>query len=363
MSTPFIATQAELDACIEPWSRAPFLALDTEFVREQTYYAQLCLVQIGDGRTSACIDPLAGLDLGALWTCVMQSAHPRVFHAAGQDLEILIQLTQRAPANLFDTQIAASLLGLGDQMGYAALVEQRLGIVIDKSLARTPWARRPLSPRELAYAADDVRHLARIYPDLRQELEQRGRLDWLLEDCAALADPARYRPDPEREWRRLKGLARLGRSAQHVAASLAAWRDTLGEQRNRPRRWILPDDALYALAERQPQTPEQLANLQALPPKTLERHGQALIELIAQARRLEAPPLIEDARPDDARKQRLKRLQDALRATADALGVSASLLANRADIETLAASGADADIALLRGWRRAAAGEALLALL
>lgn len=363
MNTPYVDTQAALDQWLQRWAQAPFLALDTEFVREQTYYAQLCLVQIGDGEDSVCIDPLAGLVLQPLWDCILDPQRPRVFHAAGQDLEILVQLTGRAPTTLFDTQIAASLLGMGDQMGYAALIESRLGIRLDKSLARTNWARRPLNPRELAYAADDVRHLAVIYPTLRDALQSRGRLRWLEEDCASLARPSRYQADPEQEWRRLKSLVRLPRTAQHVAARLAAWRDVMGEQRNRPRRWILPDDALYALAERQPQTLEQLGTLNTLPPKTIERHGDTLIEMIDAARRSDAPPLIEEARLSESEKQRLKRLQDGVRAAAERLEISVSLLAPRADIEALASLGAEADIPLLRGWRREAAGAALLEML
>ncbi|WP_420465143.1 ribonuclease D [Panacagrimonas sp.] len=363
MNTPYIDTQNALDPWLQRWSRAPFLALDTEFVREQTYYAQLCLVQIGDGEHSVCIDPLAGLDLQPLWACIHDAQHPRVFHAAGQDLEILVQLTGRAPSSLFDTQIAAGLLGMGDQIGYAALIEKQLGIRLDKSLSRTNWARRPLNERETTYATDDVRHLAVIYPDLRDALQRRGRLHWLQEDCATMADPKRYRVDPEREWRRLKGLVRLPRKAQHVAARLAAWRDVVGEQRNRPRRWILPDEALYALAERQPQTLAQLGTLQALPPKTIERHGRALIEMIEEAGRCDAPPLIEEVRLSDIEKQRIRRVQDALRVTAERLEISVSLLAPRADIEALALLGADADIPLLRGWRREAVGAALLEML
>jgi ribonuclease D len=362
LSTVFIDTPTPLAEHLERWQRAPFLALDTEFIREQTYYPQLCLIQIGDGERSACVDPLAGLELGPLLDLLEAPQSTCVFHAAGQDLEIFVRLRGRAPTPLFDTQIAASLLGYGEQLGYAGLMEKLVGVKLDKSLSRTNWARRPLNAAEIAYAADDVRYLAEVYPRLERELVERGRLQWLLEDCAAMADPARYRPSPETEWTRLKGLARLDRVAQHVAAALAAWREGIAEQRDRPRRWILAEEAVYALAERRPQSMEQLANLNVLPPKSLDRHGEALIALIADAAKIDAPPLVVDTRADDTEKQRIKRLLDRARAIAAELGIPASLLAPRADIEALATAREHADVALLRGWRREVAGAELLAL-
>lgn len=362
MSPIFVDSPAALSEFIERWRDAPFLALDTEFVREQTYYAQLCLIQVGDGRANVCIDPLAGLDLEPLMDLLLAPGATRVFHAAGQDLEILAQRWGRCPQPLFDTQIAASLLGLGDQLGYAGLVEQRVGVKLDKSLSRTNWARRPLRENEIAYAADDVRHLADIYPGLREELVARGRLAWAEQDCAALADPARYAISPQTEWTRLKGLARLEPRAQHVAAKLAAWREVIAEERDRPRRWILSDEALYALAERRPGTLAQLEQLNVLPPKSVERHAEALLALIDEAARTDAPPLVTDTRPGEAEKQRLKRVLERARAIANELGIPASLLAPRADIDALAALGDRADIALLRGWRREVAGEELLRL-
>lgn len=362
MSPIFVDSAAALSGFIERWRGAPFLALDTEFVREQTYYAQLCLIQVGDGQANVCIDPLAGLDLAPLMDLLLVPGATRVFHAAGQDLEIFSQMWGRCPQPLFDTQIAASLLGYGEQLGYAGLVDKLVGVKLDKSLSRTNWARRPLRENEIAYAADDVRHLADIYPRLREELAARGRLAWAEEDCAAMADPERYRISPDTEWKRLKGLARLEPRAQHVAAKLAAWREVIAEDRDRPRRWILSDEALYALAERRPGTLAQLAEMAVLPPKSLDRHGEALLALIDEATRIEAPPLVTEARPNDAEKQRLKRVLERARAIAGELNIPASLLAPRADIESLASQGDKAEIALLRGWRRQVAGEELLRL-
>jgi len=360
--THFVDTQAALSEFLPRWKAAPFLALDTEFIREQTYFPQLCLIQVGDGQDAVCVDPLAGLDLQPLLAVLNAPGSERVFHAAGQDLEIFVRLAGRSPEPLFDTQVAAGLLGYGEQVGYAGLIDKLIGVKLDKSLSRTDWARRPLTAPEIAYAADDVRHLADVYPRLLRELEERGRLAWLREDCAAMADPARYRISPETEWKRLKGLVRMDAKAQHVAAKLAAWREVLAEQRDRPRRWILADEAVYLLAERRPQTLGQLADLQALPPKSLERHGEALVELIAEAATSTAPPLQVEARSDDAEKQRIKRLLDRARTIATELGIPSSLLAPRADVEALAINREAAQIPLLRGWRREVAGEELLAL-
>lgn len=363
MIPPFIQTADALDDLLEAVRSAPFLALDTEFVREDTYYANLCVIQVGDGRRSVCIDALAGLDLQRLFAALQRTTTLKVFHAPGQDLEIFVQLTGQCPVPLFDTQIAAALLGYGEQLGYASLVEKLAGVRLDKSLSRTNWARRPLSAAELAYAADDVRLLAQIYPEMEAALAARGRLDWLREDCERMADPARYRPAPALEWRRLKGIGKLERSAQHVASRLARWRDELGETRNRPRKWILSDEALYALAERQPQTRSQLEGLQALPPKTLDRQADTLLALIQEGRADPAPPLVDDRLPGEAEKARLKRLSERLRGIANELELPASLIAPRADIERLAAEAAAAKIPLLNGWRREVAGEPLLQLL
>lgn len=361
MTPHFINTQSVLSESIDRWRTAPFLALDTEFIREQTYYPQLCLVQVGNVDSNACIDMLADLDFKPLWNLLAQPGALRVFHAGGQDLEIFERHAGTCPDPLFDTQVAAAMLGYGEQLGYAGLVEAMTGVKLDKSLSRADWSHRPLSQKEIAYAADDVRYLAEIYPRLEQELGTRGRLGWLQEDCRALAVPTRYRASPPTEWKRLKGLVRLDPGAQHVAAKLAEWREVLAEQRDRPRRWILPDEAIYALAERRPRTLDQLSALNVLPPKSLDRHAETLLTLIQEAADIDAPPaLIVDTRSNDAEKLQLKRLIERVRHTALELGVPASLLAPRAEIETLMAEGAAADIGLLRGWRREVAGLPLL---
>ncbi len=357
-----ITTPAALAERIDGWQHKPWLALDTEFLREDTYHPILCLVQIGDGESDVCIDTLAlsGEALAPLWELLSAPEQIKVFHAASQDLEIFVRLSGAAVMPLFDTQIAAALLGHGDQLGYAGLVEKMLGLKLDKSLTRTNWSRRPLSEPELAYAAADVRHLAEIHPRLRDELIARGRLEWLHEDCARLADPARYANPPEDAWKRLKGLPRLAPEMQAVAVALAAWREQVAQERDRPRKWIIDDEALYRIAERRPRNVDELSALKVLPPKTLERHGAALVGIVANATGAPVPAAVQEQPLSDLEKAHMKTLQDALRGIAEGLNIPVSVIAPRADVEALVRYGAAAQANVLQGWRRAVAGAALL---
>lgn len=360
MSFTLIATDAALAAQCLAWSDRPWLAVDTEFVRVDTYYPKLCLVQLGDGRQQVCVDVLAVQDLKPLWDLLLNPRIIKVLHSASQDYELLVQLTGRCPAPLFDSQTAATLLGYGDQIGYAGLMEKLLGVTVDKSLSRTDWSRRPLSQAELAYAAADVEHLAAVYPRLLKELADGGRLPWLAEDCARVCEPALYRTLPADAWERLKGLARLPVPAQPVAAALAAWREDVAQARDRPRKWILDDEPLYRLAERQPQNLSQLQELGALPPKTLEKHGAALLEVIAAARQKPAQALALEPDLTPEQKGRLSRYQGQVREAAERLKLPAGFLAPKADLMALVTRGAAADIPLLKGWRREQLGAAML---
>ncbi|HEY1077821.1 MAG TPA: ribonuclease D, partial [Fontimonas sp.] len=245
MPYQLIDTPDALAAAAARWKTSRFLAVDTEFIRVDTYYPQLCLVQVRDEQASALVDTIALKDLTPLLDALYTPGIVKLFHAAGQDLEILVRLRGSCPQPLFDSQIAATLLGIGDQIGYAGLIEKRVGVTLDKSLSRTNWARRPLTGPEMDYAAADVEYLAQIYPELQAQLAERGRLAWMAEDCARLCEPDQYRTLPADAWQRLKGLARLSPREQTVAAALAAWRETEAQARDRPRKWILDDDAVY----------------------------------------------------------------------------------------------------------------------
>jgi ribonuclease D len=363
MTTHWIDTAPTLAAAIDRWHGRDWLTLDTEFLRVDTYRPKLCLVQVGDGHDAWVIDAIAIVDLTPLFTRLADPATTKVLHAAAQDLEIFSQLTGSCPAPVFDTQLAAALLGKGDQLGYAGLVEKELSIVIDKSLARTDWSKRPLSAAQIAYAAADVTHLATIYPTLRAALTERGRLEWLQEDARRAVDPATYITAPQDAWQRLKGLARLDARAQQIAAMLAAWRESEAIIKNRPRGWILEDEALYRIAERQPATPEALAALNVLPPKTLERHSAALLAAVERGRAAPATLLASDERLNPGQKAQLNRLRDTVQNSARQLDVPPGLLAPRADLDALLLNGPTASVRALQGWRRQAVGDALLAAL
>ena len=263
---------------------APWLALDTEFIREQTYYPQLCLIQVASTDQIACIDPLALPSLDPLLEVLYDPTVTKVLHAAYQDLEIFYYLRGAVPMPIFDTQLAAAVLGYGNQMGYANLVQQILGVELEKTHTRVNWRQRPLAPEWLVYAADDVRYLRDIYRQQRAMLAARGELEGLVEHCAALADPARYQPQPQEAWRRIRDHQRLRGVQRAVLRALAAWREEQAVRDDRPRRWILHDGPLLDMARYMPADLESLAQIHGLPPATLRRHGPALLERIATAR-------------------------------------------------------------------------------
>jgi ribonuclease D len=359
MAFIYIDTDTALREHCAHWRQRPWLAVDTEFVRVDTYYPILCLVQISDGERAGCIDVPALSDPAPLWDLLVEPRVIKVLHAASQDYEIFVQHAGRCPAPLFDTQTAATLLGIGDQIGYAGLIEKMLGIAVDKSLSRTDWSKRPLSDAALAYAAADVEHLAEIFPRLRQQLAEAGRLSWLAEDCARACDPAPYVTRPEDAWRRLKGLPRLPPAAQAIAARLAEWREREAQARNRPRKWILEDDPIYRIAERQPVDLAALEQLQVLPPKTLAKHGPALVELVGAALREPPRPPAVETELSAAQKAALQSLQARVRERALALNIPPGFLAPKADLIDLVLNGTAADVPLLKGWRRAEAGNDL----
>ena len=361
MSIPYslIESPEALHEALVQFESDRWLTVDTEFQRERTYRAKLCLVQVGNGRFNALFDALK-LDLQPLWDRLARTDTLKVMHSADQDNEVFVQLTGACFQPLFDTQIAATLLGIGDQIGYAGLVKAQIGTEIDKSMSRTDWTRRPLPDKALDYAAADVHYLAEIYPQLQAALEQRGRETWLAEDSARLCETERYITNPEQAWKRLKGLGRLRAGEQHVAAALAAWREIEAEQKDRPRRWILGDAAILILAQRQPKSTEEIAALK------IEGVSERLCQILAESvlpsayKNQQTEPLVLDQRPDDVYKKRLKRLSSAVREHAERLGVPAGFLAPRADVERLLNQGTEADIPLLSGWRRAQAGNDLL---
>lgn len=355
-----IQSQADLSAWLSALSSSPVLALDTEFLRESSYRPQLCLIQLGDAAHQVCVDPQAELDLSPLGDLLAQSSQPKLIHAAGQDIEVLHQSLGVLPAPLFDTQIAAALCGLGEQMGYAALIEHLLGVVLDKSHSRTDWSRRPLSAQQYRYALDDVRYLPEAHALLDERLNALGRVDWMREDCAAQLDPARWTMEPLEAWRRVKAWQRVPQTAFSRLRQLAAWRERQAQARDLPRRWVLDDDSLLRLVNRPPRSIKAMLHGGILPAQ-LFPEAEALMAVLVQAEHdlVPSPPAWMSLQ--EAERERYARLVEALDACAQTLNLSASFLLNRSELERLAREPAAFDA--LQGWRVAVCGEALAAVL
>ena len=350
---------AALAARVGSWP-AGALALDTEFMRERTYYPKLCLVQAAAGGDIVLVDALAIADGGALAPLLADPSRLKLLHAARQDIEALLALTREPLAPVFDTQQAAALLGFPAQVGYAELVRQVLGIDLAKGHARTDWTRRPLSAEQLAYAADDVRHLPALADALDARLVAAGRREWLDEEAATLRDLALYRVDPGEAWRRLKGVERLDDAAFAAARALAEWRERRAMARNLPRGWILPDAAIHELAAARPRTREALARMAEVPAGTAARAADELLAAVAAAPGSAGARAYVDAeRPGPELLKLQKALQARLAEIAAALGMQPEVLATRRELAALARG--VRELPVLRGWRREAVGEELLA--
>ncbi len=360
-STAIVTQPAALAELGQRLAGEPLLALDTEFMRERTYRAELCLVQLGTRRECRCVDPLAAGTLQPLAAPLAATATVKVLHAARQDLEVL-RAAIGSVANVFDTQVAAALAGFATQIGYADLARQLLGVTLPKAHARTDWSRRPLSPQQVDYALDDVRYLLPLRDALLERLERLGRQAWLAEELAALSDIQAEGVDPERAWLRLKGLHGLDAGRLALARSLAAWRERRAMEKNRPRGWILDDVALREIVLRVPRDRTALAAIPELQAGIVRHSGEELLALV-EAAGIEQPPppLPPRARPDPALTLLVKKLAATNQAVAGELGLAPEVLATRRDLEQLARG--EAPAALRSGWRSEVIGKRLLAAL
>lgn len=355
-----ITDAAALTAFVARMRERDWIVVDTEFLRERTYYPKLCLVQIADTEEIGLIDVLALDDLAPLAELLADPALLKVFHSAEQDLEVLYQRFGQMPAPLFDTQVAAALVGLDDQMGYARLIKALLDVDLAKSHTRTDWSKRPLPAGALDYAADDVRYLTLAYQKIGQQLLDRSREQWLAEDFERMVEPTRFDVDTAQAWRRIKSWHKLDAGQQQALAALTGWREREAMATDRPRRWILGDDAVVEIARRRPRDAEALAAIRALPAKTASRHGEALLACLREAEQREAIPLApQPLPPTNAEKRRIKAGMDTLGRCAEQAGVAASALASRKEIAAMV-DGAR-DLRLLSGWRYEVAGEPVLA--
>ncbi|MGH8260594.1 MAG: ribonuclease D [Steroidobacteraceae bacterium] len=356
-----ITNRADLEALGARLAEASAIALDTEFLRERTYRAELCLLQITDGSEPLCIDPLALGDLAPLAPLAVAARPTKVMHACRQDIEVLLPAIGLVQP-VFDTQIAAGLAGLPAQIGYAELVRRRLGVELSKAHTRTDWSRRPLHPEQIDYALDDVRYLLPLAEQLTAELARMGRGAWLAEELAGLTDPGTYRVEPEQAWARVKGLRGLDAARTRLARELAAWRERRAIDRNRPRGWILDDAALREIVIHPPRSLVELAAAPGVPPGLIRHCGAEILECVRAADLPEALPAVNlRPRPDRARTALLDKLGATLRAVAMELSLSPEVLATRRDLEQLADGRRDGPV--LDGWRRAIIGERLLAAL
>jgi ribonuclease D len=359
MSITYVDNDSALLALCEQLSGSPWLAVDTEFHREKTYYPELCLVQVANEHVIACVDPYAVNDLTPLFDVFYDDAVTLIFHAARQDLELFYLQRQSLPKQIFDTQLAASVLGYGDQIGYGNLVQQCLHIELDKAHSRTDWRQRPLSQAQIDYAADDVRYLRELYPILLNQLESQGREQWLQQDFANLTDIKTYQEKPDLAWQRVKGFGRLKPRQLSILSELANWREQRAIELNRPRKWILKDEVLLDLAKLSPNKVSALKSVRSLEQRDIDRHGARIISLIEAG--LNQPkeqwPTINKPTPLTNQQEALVDiLMGLLRKLCDDHNITPVAVAPRKEVEKLVRG---ENTTLNQGWRFQLVGETL----
>jgi ribonuclease D len=349
-----VTSTADLKALVTELQSAPYLALDTEFLRDQTYWPKLCLIQVASPDVAAIVDPLAnGIDLKPFYELLKKPDIVKVFHAARQDIEIFQQQGGVIPDPLFDSQVAAMVCGYGDAASYETLARKIANVEIDKSSRFTDWSRRPLTNKQLEYALADVIHLRTIYEKLSTELTRTHRESWVAEEISALQNPALYAMDPANAWKRLKARTTSKRFLA-MLASLAAWREREAQTRDIPRGRVLKDEALLEIAAHPPDNAEGLERIRAIPKGFgASRMGKTLLEAVEVGRTAAAPDGIEPEKPRRKREPSqaaIDLLKTLLRLRAEEAQVAPRLIANADDIESLAAY-EDDGIAALHGWR------------
>ncbi len=359
-----VTTTEGLKRLCQELSRDSFVTVDTEFMREQTFWPELCLIQIAGAEREAIIDPLAeGLSLKPFFDLMANKKVVKVFHAARQDLEIIWLKAKLIPEPIFDTQVAAMVCGFGDQVSYEALARRIAKVQIDKSSRFTDWSRRPLSQKQLAYALSDVIHLRPIYEKLRGLLDKSGREPWLEEELAVLTSPSTYETHPEEAWKRVKFRPR-NRKQLAILISLAAWREREAQERNVPRSRILKDDAIAEAATQAPQDIPALKSLRALPRGyATSRVGEAVIKQVAAGLAMDAEQLPKLKADDTPLTETASVISDVLKLSLKVIcekeGIAPRIVANSGDLDAIAMDDA-ADIPLLKGWRRKLFGETAL---
>jgi ribonuclease D len=350
----------ELPALARTLESQSFIGVDTEFLRERTFFPKLCLLQLAAGGDIWCVDTLRGGSLNPLVPALTAATTRKVIHAARQDLEAFYLTTKRVISPVFDTQVAAGCIGLKPQVGYAELVKTLLDVVIPKGQTRTDWSKRPLTREQLDYAADDVLYLGEIAERLTARLSELGREHWASEDCAELQDPQLYEPDPAQAWERLRGIGQLAPPARARAKAIAIWREKLARERDLPRSWIISDAAIFDVAQANPASRAALGALHSLPANFNDGFAAALLRTLEEESTRPVTDLnpSQDARPTPEQKALIERLAKIVDTRAAQLEVSAELLAPRGELKALAMGKRDTHA--LAGWRREEIGERLL---
>lgn len=361
----YITTQGQLEDLAAKLEGSRLLAIDTEFMREKTYYAKLCLLQVNNGTVSALIDPLSVDDLSVLSSILTDKNCVKIFHAGKQDIDIIYHATGVTPFPVFDTQVAASLLGYPLQVGYGPLVRSVCDIKLAKADSFTDWSRRPLSNNQIKYALEDVVYLPQMYDYLQSELEKKGRLSWCEHDFAELSNPANYYNDPYEMWQRVKRVSSLARGQLAIAREVAAWREKEAMRRDLPRKWILADEAVVEIARKAPKTRERLLEVRGLASRLNGRDVNQILEAVRKGKEVpqsQWPRLVRSPKGEAETDGAVDLLASLVEVRAKQNDVAAPLLATHSDLSKLA-RGHREGIAVLEGWRYEMVGRELLDLL
>lgn len=348
----YIDNTEQLNTLCQALQTRDHISIDTEFIRESTYRPQLCLIQLKSADVLAIIDTIAVKDLSPLTALLDDRSITKVFHAAAQDLEIFYILNGTVPKQLFDTQIAAPLLGYNEQIGYGNLVKELLKVNLPKAHTRADWSHRPLTPQQIQYALDDVIYLEDVYLQMRAELSRLNRLDWLQADFIAMEDVTKYDKPAQHAWRKMRGAQKLKNQALSIFQALAEWRELQAQKSNLPRSWLIKDDVLIDISRQMPTSIHEVQQIRGLSNRVKKQHAERVAEIVRQSREREPEPI-----PGYSRKPKLTSQQqvaiDALTAfvslRASELNINPSLLANRKLLEDCARTG---DSSAIQGWRR-----------
>jgi len=364
MTIEYIDKPEQLPELCNKIQQAPWIAVDTEFLREKTYYPIFCLLQIATPDWVVCVDPIALPDLSELFSVINDPKIVKVLHSCRQDLEIFYQITGEVTYPVFDTQIAAPLLGFQENPGYAMLVSNFLNVNLSKAHTRTDWSVRPLSQDQIQYAADDVIYLCKIYTKMCEQLAELDRLDWLDKDFEALKNKELYQISPINAWLKVKGRKRLTGKQLSIVQVLTEWRERTAQAENRPKNWLVRDDLMLELAKLQPSTVEELAKIRSINERSVKRYGRVICKMIDEAKNSSPIPMTDknkSAKKTANQEAILDVLTAVVRMRADENSLNPMILAGRKDLEKLLFE--EEDNLILSGWRYSMVGKELQGLL